>query len=157
MKLEPLQRVASITKSPPKKRVKEVESNKNSDTKDIIISNLETRNANLVEATERKQEMINKQATIIGGLKVDLEEAILALAVRDATITELRLPEAATDVNRNIGTTPNEEDIPPLEGRTRPDLQPTWLSLQEEDLQPQMKCSWPMKGDGKIWSHIRRR
>ena len=117
LKLEPLQRVASITKSPPKKRVKEVESNKNSDTKDIIISNLETRNANLLEATERKQEMINKQATIIGGFKTDLEAALLALAVRDATITELRLAQAATDVNRDIGTTPNKEDIPPVGGQ----------------------------------------
>ena len=99
IKLEPLQRVASITKSPPKKRVKEVESNKNSDTKDIIISNLETRNATLVEVTERKQEMINKQATIIGGLRADLEQA---------TITEL---------NRAIGTTSNEEHVPPVGGQ----------------------------------------
>ena len=110
IKLEPLQRVASITKSPPKKRVKEVESNKNSDTKDIIISNLETRNATLVEVTERKQEMINKQATIIGGLRADLEQATLALEVRDATITEL---------NRAIGTTSNEEDVPPVGGQDK--------------------------------------
>ena len=63
--------------------------------------------------------MINKQATIKGGLKIDLEAALLALAVRDATITELRLPQAATDVNRDIGTTPNEEHIPPVGGQNQ--------------------------------------
>ena len=81
---------------------------KNSDTKDIIISNLETRNANLVIVTERKKEMINKQATIIGDLRADLEQATLALEARDATITEL---------NRAIGTTSNEEDVPPVGGQ----------------------------------------
>ena len=52
--------------------------------------------------------MINKQATIIGGLRADLEQATLALEVRDATITEL---------NRAIGTTSNEEDVPPVGGQ----------------------------------------
>ena len=61
--------------------------------------------------------MINKQATIIGGFKTDLEAALLALAARDATITELRLAQTATDVNRDIGTTPNKEDIPPVGGQ----------------------------------------
>ena len=46
--------------------------------------------------------MINNQAIIIGGLRADLEEATLALEVRDATITELRLHEAAAEANRDI-------------------------------------------------------
>ena len=41
MKLEPIQRVASVTKSPPKKLVKEV-------------SNLETRNINVVETADHR-------------------------------------------------------------------------------------------------------
>ena len=87
--------------------MKEVESNKNSDTNDIIISNIETRNANQFEVTERKQERINKQAIIIGNLWPDLQEATLALEVRDATITELI---------RAIGTKSNQ-DFPPVGGQ----------------------------------------
>ena len=105
--------------------MKEVESNKNSDTKDIIISNLETRNANIVEKTERNQEMINKEAIIIGGLRADLEHATLELEARNATITELRLLEAAAEANRDIerkgGRCPSSWRAGPGQTSSQPD------------------------------------
>ena len=61
--------------------------------------------------------MINKEAIIIGGLRADLEHATLELEARNDTITELRLLEPAAEANRDIWTTPNEEDVPPVGGQ----------------------------------------
>ena len=177
MKLEPLQRVASVTKSPPKKRVKEVESNNNSDTKDIIVSNLETRNAHLVETADRKQELIDKQAKVIGDLKADLEQATLALVVKEATITELKenLLKAAAEANRTTGTSLTQETVPPggeqdqagrpanlaaslqEEDKEKQDLQPHWKAMKILNRKKFRNFSYLMKADGKIWAHIRRR
>ena len=73
----------------------------------------------MVETADRKQQLINKQAIIIVDLKANLEQAALALEVRDATFTELRknLLKAAAEANRTTGTSPAEEADPPGGGQ----------------------------------------
>ena len=77
-----IQKIASLSKSPPNKKVKDSETYNNSDIKDINISRLETKNACLVEAADARQEQLNKQAIIIGDLRENLEQVSLALEVK---------------------------------------------------------------------------
>ena len=82
MRHESIQRIASVSKSPPNKKVKDKESNKDSDIKDIHIARLEAKNACLVEAADTKQGQLNKQAIIIGDLREDLQQVTIALEVK---------------------------------------------------------------------------
>ena len=89
----------------------------------------------MVETADRKQQLINKQAIIIVDLKANLEQAALALEVRDATFTELRknLLKAAAEANRTTGLHQPRKMTLQVEGRTRQDIQPIWPSGQEKD------------------------
>ena len=71
-------------------------------------------------------------------MKADLEHAILELEARDATITELRLLEAAAEANRYIGTPPNEQDCPSSwrAGPGRTSSQPDFRSTSSTNPNP---------------------
>ena len=107
-----VQRATSIALSPPKKKINLTKSdqNKELDSKSHQIKALEIKNATLVEATDKRQEQLNKQANIIGGLRIDMNkleietkekemeikritdmntELVLTLVSRDDTINDL--------------------------------------------------------------------
>ena len=64
-KQAPVERVMSVTKSPPKKKTNvDITS-----SRDDQIENLQEKNRKLNEAVEKKQEQLSKQANIIGSLR----------------------------------------------------------------------------------------
>ena len=73
MRKGPVQRTASVKLSPPNKKTKEGIKQKDEiqemNTKDLNIKSLETKNSNLSQLVEKKQEQLTKQANIIGELR----------------------------------------------------------------------------------------
>ena len=73
MRQEPVKRTASLKISPPNKKtkagIKEENTNRELNMKDLEIKSLEAKNSNLSQAVEKKQEQLTKQANIIGELR----------------------------------------------------------------------------------------
>ena len=73
MRQGPVQRTVSVKLSPPNKKTKEGIKQKDEiqemNTKDLNIKSLETKNSNLSQLVEKKQEQLTKQANIIGELR----------------------------------------------------------------------------------------
>ena len=93
-----VQRAASVALSPPKKKMNLTKTTKNeeSENKDNIIKSLELKNKTLVDATDKKQDQLNKQANIIGDLRMKINLLEIETDEKDIEIKRI------SEINHNL-------------------------------------------------------
>ena len=86
-----VQRATSVALSPPKKKINLTASdqNKELESKSHQIKALEIKNATLVEATYKRQDQLNKQANIIGDLRINMNKLEIETKEKDMEIKRI--------------------------------------------------------------------
>ena len=108
MRYGQVQRAISVALSPPKKKINltQIVKDQESEKKDNIIKSLEIKNNTLLEASEKKQDQLNKQANIIGDLRMKIKQLTIETNENNVEIKPI------SDINHDlVNTLVSKNDI----------------------------------------------